>query len=86
MAGARLLFFSFFFLPRGCAAVKASVAAAQLLLTILELDLEFDLDLDLDLDLDNWQSMPQLSQSRATIEALVAVGGSAPRFAVSYDA
>ena len=67
-SGYQIVFFS---------AVKAPVAAPQLLLTILDLDLEFDLefdlDLDLDLDLDNRQSTPQLSQSRATIEALIAV-------------
>ena len=39
-------------MPRGCAAVKAPVAAAQLFFTILDLDLDFDLEFDLDLDPD----------------------------------
>ena len=39
-------------MPRGCAAVKAPIAAAQLFFTILDLDLDFDLEFDLDLDPD----------------------------------
>ena len=51
---------------RSCVALKAPVAAAQPLFTILDLDLEFDpdfdLDLDLDLDLDIRHSTPQSSR------------------------